>query len=297
MIVGASQSHGKRIPVGAKGVDHLAAFSSRGPTYDGRMKPDLVAPGASVLTAYAHESGKTVQVYGTSFSAPVVAGNAALVRQYFEEGKLPCSWADCRFDPSGPLVKAVLLNSAHNLQYVQVSRPWLANKVLSEVSEYDNNQGMGLVQLDTSLPITGHNRFKAIVRNNKILQDGQFHDIYIRANPMKCLFEPYIRDFSATLAWYDPAGATSCAKCLVNDLDITVDVVTAKGNVKGNTKIFPNGATKKDYDNNVERIRFKMKQARRYRIRIKASNLATAKTQFSMIATGCFKIIPKPGRR
>ena len=69
----------------------------------GRMKPDLVAPGVSVLTAYAHENGKTVQVYGTSFSGPVVAGNAALVRQYFEEGKLPCSWGNCKIDPSGSL--------------------------------------------------------------------------------------------------------------------------------------------------------------------------------------------------
>jgi len=82
-IVGASQSYGNRLDDGNKGIDYLAAFSSRGPTYDGRMKPDLVAPGASVLTAYAHETDKTVEIYGTSYAAPVVAGNAALVRQYF----------------------------------------------------------------------------------------------------------------------------------------------------------------------------------------------------------------------
>ena len=39
--VGASQSHGDRLASGAKGMDYIAAFSSRGPTYDG-MCEDLL---------------------------------------------------------------------------------------------------------------------------------------------------------------------------------------------------------------------------------------------------------------
>ena len=261
----------------------------------GRMKPDLVAPGASVLTAYAHENGKTIQAYGTSFSGPVVAGNAALVRQYFEEGKLPCTWKNCKLDPSGSLVKAVLLNSAQNLKQVQVSRPWLQSKLLEDVSEYDNNQGMGLVQLDQTLPIPGHNKLHAIVRNNKVIANRKFHDIYIRATPGKCFGTSYKHEFSATLTWYDPAGVSSCAKCIVNDLDIMVDWINSKGQVISNSREFPNGATHKDYENNVERVRFNMTWSRRYRIRVHAANLATATTRFSMIASGCFKVISKPG--
>ena len=259
------------------------------------MKPDLVAPGASVLTAYAHENGKTVQAYGTSFSGPVVAGNAALVRQYLEEGKLPCTWGNCKIDPSGSLVKAVLLNSAQNLKQVQVARPWMHNKLLEEVSEYDNNQGMGLVQLDQTLPIPGHNKFHAIVRNNKVIADGKFHDIYIRATPGKCWDTSYKHVLSATLTWYDPAGTSSCPKCLVNDLDIIVDWITAKGQIKANSREFPNGTSSKDYENNVERVRFDMLWSRRYRIRIHAANLVSATTKFSMIASGCFKVIKKSG--
>ena len=258
------------------------------------MKPDIVAPGASILTAYAQETDKTVQGYGTSFSGPVVAGNAALVRQYFEEGKFPCTWKNCAFDPSGSLVKAVLLNSAYSLKQVQISRPWLKKHVLEEVGEYDSNQGLGLVQLDQTLPIAGHNKFHAIVRNNKTIKDKQIHDIFIRATPFKCLNTSYKHQLSATLTWYDPAGATSCAKCLVNDLDIMVHWITSKGKVKAGSKVFPNGATHKDYDNNVERVRFKMQGKRRYRIRIKAANLAVAQTKFSLIATGCFKVISNP---
>ena len=254
------------------------------------MKPDLVAPGASILTAFAHEAAKTVEAYGTSYAGPAVAGNAALIRQYFEEGHFPCTWRNCKIDPSGSLVKAVLLNSGQNLKQVQVSRPWLPNKSLEDVSEYDNNQGMGLIQLDQTLPIPGHNKFHAIVRNNKKIFDEKFHDIYIRATPGACFNTPYKHLFSATLTWYDPAGAESCAKCLVNDLDIRVDRVDSNLKVINYSTIFPNGTSRKDYRNNVERIRFKMSGSRRYRIRIHAANLATASTQFSLVATGCFKV-------
>ena len=275
-------------------MDNLAAFSSRGPTFDGRMKPDLVAPGSSVQTAYANEEGKTVDVHGTSYSGPVVAGNAALVRQYFEEGKLPCQSEDCKLDPSGTLVKAVLLNSAHSLEKVQVTEPGMEKKHLEELKEYDSNQGMGLIQLDRTLPIRGYNKINAIVRNDKEISDRESHDIYIVATPGTCMDTSYKHDFSATLTWYDPAGSVSCAKCLVNDLDIMVHGITQNGHIKGSSKVFPNGATHKDNNNNVERIRFEMEGTKRYRIRIKASNLATATTTFSMIATGCFKEIPKP---
>ncbi|MHB0874527.1 MAG: S8 family serine peptidase [Anaerolineae bacterium] len=52
----------------------LEDFSSQGPTSDGRMKPDLVAPDAVTVAAYAPEP-----FYGTSASTPHVAGAAALL--------------------------------------------------------------------------------------------------------------------------------------------------------------------------------------------------------------------------
>ena len=254
------------------------------------MKPDLVAPGSSVLTPFAKEQGKTVLSYGTSYASPAVAGNAALVRQYFEEGKLPCGSDNCSFDPSGSLVKAVLLNSAQTLKGVQVSQPWFHKKVLEEVTEYDNNQGMGLVQLDKTLPIPGHNTFNAIVHNNKVIKNTKYIDTFIYSTPYTCTNESYQHDFSVTLTWYDRAGAPSCAKCLINDLDIVVHAIDNNGFVKHGSTIFPNGTSHKDDNNNVERIRFNMQGHRKYRIRITAANLETATTKYSMIATGCFKV-------
>lgn len=57
---------------------NVTSFSSRGPTADGRIKPDLIAAGFAVYVA-ARDSGLTTSS-GTSFSAPLVAGVAALVQ-------------------------------------------------------------------------------------------------------------------------------------------------------------------------------------------------------------------------
>ena len=64
---------------------HVAAFSSRGLAFDGRVKPDLVAPGVSLLTAEpgrGDEGGERyASVSGSSASAAAVAGAAALLAQ------------------------------------------------------------------------------------------------------------------------------------------------------------------------------------------------------------------------
>lgn len=67
----------KAITVGAAAVNNIAFFSSRGPTSDLRLKPDVVAPGTTIRST-ANGGGYTVPS-GTSMATPHVAGAAALI--------------------------------------------------------------------------------------------------------------------------------------------------------------------------------------------------------------------------
>ncbi len=65
----------------------VSNFSSRGPSFDGRIKPDLVAMGQAA--GFQYVNGWLARGNGTSFSSPLMAGSAASLWQAFPE--LPAS--------------------------------------------------------------------------------------------------------------------------------------------------------------------------------------------------------------
>lgn len=284
LTVGASQN-----PTN-KGIEYLADFSSRGPTSDGRIKPDVVAPGQSVLSmnAVPDEQGEcdpdavplsfnggtgsaegVLYLQGTSMATPAVSGGAALVRQYFLDGFYNSS----SIDISGMLLKAILINGAVEISYID-------NAFRSTPTQYyDNNQGFGRVSLVDSLPLDGANTFGASFIDKATIQDGQTLaiDFNITDNGGRCTEN----EFRATLTWADPPGATGCVRCLVNDLDLSVQKL-------GSSRIYyPNGRGSRDTINNVERVIMGTVPGDTIRVTITAANLDRAEQPFALYVTGC----------
>jgi subtilase family protein len=101
LTVGATGGSGANI---AQDYTQIAPYSSRGPTTDGRSKPDIVAPGS--LLELPTPGGGWAVGSGTSFATPMVAGGTALL---IDMGR------DRGLDTDALVIKSVLMNSAHKL--------------------------------------------------------------------------------------------------------------------------------------------------------------------------------------
>jgi hypothetical protein len=289
--VGASQSNGRDIAGSMQGEDYLAYFSSRGPTSDGRTKPDIVSPGFYLLSARAQPSqagecdpsGSIPGVGGTSLSStglsykagtsmatPAASGTAALVREYFEKGFYPLGVpvSSNAMMPSASLVKAVLLNGAVSLLGDQTSSGILP------IAYYDQKQNFGRINLKKSLPLSGVTDFVAEVQNDKNISAGAEDTYQFNIDMTQCSSE-----FSATLVWTDPAASSGCSKCLINDLDLTV--------LKNSVLNYANGKSSLDTLNNAERVRLSTANGDLMTVKVTATNLATSSQEYSLVVTGC----------
>ena len=156
------------IPLAETRHENLASFTSGGPTLDGRIKPDVVAPGHNIISAYPLTDAQVadgdtcgaVKMSGTSMATPVAAGAMALLRQYFTDGYHPSGAANCHdgFEPSAALLRAVVINGAQTMtgfeqRYEKKNGryyAWYAQPIEPAPSP---RQGWGRIDLAKSVPL------------------------------------------------------------------------------------------------------------------------------------------------
>jgi subtilisin family serine protease len=244
-----------------------------GPTRDGRRKPEIVAPGCGLTSAAYTTACETATSSGTSMACPVVAGSAALVRQYFEEGRYPTgspSPADS-LASSGALVKATLLNGAADMTG-SAGYPGL-------------REGWGRLRLDDALYLPGDARKLAVLLDARnavglptAVSDRFELEVLSPGEPLEL-----------TLVFTDPPAALMAAAAPVNDLDlelVTPDGTIYLGNVFDSALGLSVRGGAPDPRNNVETILLPDPQPGPWRVRVRGSAVNQGLQGYALIATG-----------
>ncbi len=253
LSVGATENGDNRDP---------ADFSSRGPAHDGRVKPDVMAPGVRIRSVLGNSvddnppppfnNNITAARQGTSMSSPAAAGGAVLMRQYFMDGFYPSGVrnpADALV-PSGALMKSTIINGASN--YAQTP---------------SMETGWGRMFLDNNLYFAGDTRQLRIWDrpNAAGLVSGQSESYVVQVEAGE--------EFRATLAWTDPPASSVSGRALINNLDLVVQSggQTWRGNVINGAESAVGGSA--DAVNTVEQVRLTAPAAGQYTVTVQATSV------------------------
>jgi hypothetical protein len=266
----------------------IAAFSSRGPTLEGRIKPDVVAPGTAILSARSRAVQNAETFYGvsddpawyfvsgTSMANPLVGGCCAVLRETLVKNGVE--------QPSAALIKALLINGAEDI---------LGQYSPSEATQAPNgDEGFGRVNLAASVIIPGAKHAGAGDEgplnegqewSTKITVPEKRSELTVQAetatskgrNAIVGLEREHGADPSAplrlkvTLAYSDPPGAV-----LQNDLNLIVigSRQERHGNATGRT--FAVGSKQGfDSQNNVEQVVWDDVPAGTIEIKVRAARI------------------------
>jgi uncharacterized membrane protein/uncharacterized protein YfaP (DUF2135 family) len=189
--------------------------SSRGPTEDNRIKPDVLAPGGYVRSCLAQEATDTaggqvqpggwyIQYSGTSMATPNAAGVASMIREYIME-------IAQRPSPQGALIKALMVLGAEDIGTKNIP---------------NNNEGWGRVNVRNSLaPSNG----QGIWVDDRSVMSGTGNSKSYSFN-----ISQSNGALKVVLAWSDERGSRFSSSQLVNNLDLEVTSPDGQSTYLGN---------------------------------------------------------------
>ena len=243
----------------------MSFFSSWGPTDDGRIKPDLVGDGLSVLSTTNTGVDQYTTLGGTSMATPNVAGSLLLLQDLYSK------------------LNGGLYMRASTLKALAIH----TTKETGTAPGPDYSFGWGLLDVDAAAHVlSGRDDINTFVVEGELINDDMHAWIL---NPQAN------QKITATLVWTDPAGLPPSAaldppyKMLVNDLDLRLSDASGATQYPwvldpGN----PSGAAihSDNTRDNVEKLEFNLPDLKPYTLKLSHKGyLLNGSQHYSLIIT------------
>jgi len=237
----------------------VTSFTSWGPADDGRMKPDVSAPGNNVVSCSSSSDTAYATKSGTSMATPCVTGNSSLLMEDFR-ANYP-SQGEMR----NSLLKCFLAHTAQDL--------------VNPGPDYQTGYGSIRIQPAVDLERSGN------FGGGTVSQGGTVGFLVVvppgNTQPLKI-----------TMAWDDVPGTPNVNPVLVNDLDL---VVTSPSNVRAYPWTLPGLAgantgnpavqTAENHVDNIEQVYVAAPQEGVWQVTVRGTTVPSGPQPFSITAT------------
>jgi hypothetical protein len=249
----------------------MSAFSSWGPTDDGRIKPEIVTKGVNVFSTGSSANNNYSNADGTSMASPGIAGTALLLQQHYNN-------INSAFMRAATL-KGLLLHTADEC---------------GNENGPDYSFGWGLANAERAAQLISSRQTNNSVINELVLNNNEIKTLQVRASGAAPLL--------ASISWTDIEGVANSGVVdqttlrLVNDLDLRI--------IRNTNTFFPwtlNPAsfitaasnTQDNFRDNFERVDILAPEANQvYTIQIRHKGaLVDGSQNFSLIVSGITEVL------